>query len=64
MDYSTIPERLRRVANLKKFCEDSGLHRKTLQRIRKGSTSPSLDMCKKIAAALSLHRPAKIKEAA
>lgn len=58
MDYDTLPDRLRRIANLADFAKKSGLHRKTLQRIMDGPNTPNLSTCRKVVEALAKHKPA------
>ncbi len=61
MDYSTLPARLKRIANLKQFADDSGIHRRTLQRVMTGASSPNLATCQAIERALLTLKPAKKK---
>jgi DNA-binding phage protein len=63
MDYSTLPDRIARIENLKAFAEASGLHRRTLQRVRDREGSPSLKTCSEIVAAIQLHKPKMRRQA-
>lgn len=59
MDYQAIVKRLGGVANLSHFADQSGIPRRTLQRLRQQATNPSVAMLDRVVAALRDYRPKK-----
>lgn len=57
MNYEDLPARLSRIINLSQFAERSGIPRRTLYTVMRGTNSPNLATCEKIARKLKEIKP-------